>query len=183
MRVLERSRAWLAVRKLTPLSTSSAEGDHVRVTGNVRVLDEIVIAPITGRDCVISRSRVRGTGYVPPPPAMLQTRPFVVETAADEDVIVDSGAVLLGVAASKLWPDDEERMMAFATRYAVKLNATSWFEEVIVAPGDRITVGGVLMHDLNPEPPWGERAFRDRPTPGLRLVGSDEHPLVIVPAR
>ncbi|HEY5922889.1 MAG TPA: hypothetical protein VIV11_14520 [Kofleriaceae bacterium] len=101
----------------------------------------------------------------------------------DEHIVVDGASAIFGVPAVKLGQRDVERQMSFAARFALKAADRAWFEEMIIAVGDRITVGGVVMHDVNPLPPTGERAFRDRPTPRLRLVGSVKHPLVIVPPR
>ena len=180
MRLLERWRAWRALRSYAPLSASSREGKRVRATGVVRVLDETVVAPLMGRECVAARSRIRGAPY---PSVMLQIRPFVLELSTPPAVVVDGGDALFGVSAVDRRPINLEREMSFAARFGVKLSANVWFEEVVIAPGDRVTIGGVLMHDLNPQPPSNERAFREGVPPRLRLVGSEQHPLVIVAAR
>jgi hypothetical protein len=180
MRLLERWRAWRALRSYAPLSASSREGKRVRATGVVRVLDETVIAPLTGRECVVARSRIRGAPY---PSVMLQIRPFLLELPAPPAVVIDGGDALLGVPAVDRRRSDLERDVSFAARFGIKATVNVWFEEVVIAPGDRVTIGGVLMHDLNPQPPSNERAFRERVPPRLRLVGSEQHPLVIVAAR
>jgi hypothetical protein len=180
MRIVERWRAWRELRSLAPLTASSAEGSHVKFSGVVRVLDETVFAPLSGRESVIARSGIRGTSSGPLP--MLQIRPFVVE-ATTSAVVVDGSDVILGVRAEKLRTASSERRLAFLARFGFKPQGNIWFEEVVVAPGDRITVGGVLMHDLNPQPPTNERAFREGVVPTLRIVGSNEHPLVIASTR
>jgi hypothetical protein len=52
------------------------------------------------------------------------------------------------------------------------------FEEVIVLPGMRITVAGLVMLEI-PGPSVGELGFRDLPPARIRLVGDAEHPIVI----
>jgi hypothetical protein len=181
MRLLELWRAWREMRRYDALSAGSLEGDRVKVTGIVDVLDETLIAPLSGRECVFFRSRIRGTS--PGQGELRQTRPFVLRGADATAVVVDGSAFLFGAAAVKLGERDTERKLTFAARFAIKMPGQAWFEEVVISPGDFITVGGVLMHDLDPEPPRSERTFREHPAPRLRLVGSNDHPLVIAAAR
>src|SRR5262245_53651945 len=142
MRTLERWRVWRAMRRHSELSPSCAEGSRVRASGVVHALDETVIAPLSGRRCVLSRSRIRSFGVVTVaiPPVMVQTRPFIVETAAVGDVVVDGAAAVFGVDAVKLGDDDNERTTAFALRFAISATARVSFEEIVIAAGDRITV-------------------------------------------
>ena len=181
MRLVERARAWASLRNFAPLTARSREGSFVRATGVVRVLDESVIAPLTGRECVLARSRVLGVGDLINPPQWMQIKPFVlVLEGSDVSAVIDGSHVLFGIAAEKLRGVSAERRAAFIVRLGFKTGDAAWLEEIVVAAGDRITVGGVLMRDLNPQPPTHERTFRQRVTPQLRLVGSIEHPLVIV---
>ena len=181
MRLFERARAWASLRNYVPLTTRSREGSFVRATGVVRALDETVIAPLAGRECVFVRSRIRGSVFVRGASELLQIRPFVLD--GDVAVVVDGSNALLGVASVDLKRVSTERRGAFIVRLGFKAGDATWLEEVMIAIGDRITVGGVLMHDLNPQPPTNERVFRERVTPQLRLVGSTVHPLVIVGRR
>ena len=181
MRLLERWRAGRELRRHAPLTERSLEGARVRATGTVRKFEETMYAPLSGRECVIAYSRIRGTGYHPAP-ELLVMKAFVLETTA-APLVVDGGAVLLAIAPVKRRSHSAERRKAFVTRFGIRIPVHARFEETLLALGDRVTVGGALLHDVNPEPPRAEREFREGAAPRLRLVGGIEHPLVIVPAR
>lgn len=166
------------LRKYAPLQPTTPEGSRVKVNGRVHVLDETVIAPLTGRECVLSRSRVR-RGWV----VMMQIKPFLLVGSDGSRVVIDGSTAVLGVEPEKIPPSEYQRELAFYARFAIPRETRTSVEEIVIAVGDRITVGGVLMRDLNPQPPSQERAFREHLAPRLRIVGSDEHPLVIVASR
>ena len=182
--LLERWRARRAIRKFHPLVPGSPEGLGIYVTGVVRVHTETVIAPLSGLECVIARTAVRGTGrfknmYARGWTESLLIKPFVVELRDGARAIVDGSHVVLGIPRLELPSITTERKEAFLAREALKWPAS--FHETVLAAGARITVGGVLMRDIEYEPPRDERAFRE-PLAGVRLLGGEDHPLVIVAA-
>ena len=53
------------------------------------------------------------------------------------------------------------------------------FDEVVIEPGARVTVAGLMMKDIDAAPPEGEVGYRDEAPVVLRLAGDVTHPLVI----
>jgi len=151
-------RRWRALRA-PQLSRSSPEGAIVQATGVVRELDEPLIAPLSGRQCVValttyttgdSNSRVNTLTVI----ERLQTRRFQLDTGALR-VIVEPGAVELPLPA--------------------RLEGRN--REITVVPGERVIVVGSVLRDGS-ERPRDDLAFRDtRPT--CMLVGGRAHPVVI----
>jgi hypothetical protein len=178
----ERWRARRALRKFQPLVPGSPEGLGIYVTGHVRVLHETVIAPLSGIECVIARTAVRGTGrfknmYSRGWTESLLIKPFVVELREGMRAIVDGSHVVLGVPRLELPSITTERKEAFLAREALRWPAS--FHETVLVAGALVTVAGVLMRDIEYQPPRDERAFRE-PLAGVRLLGGADQPLVIV---
>ena len=184
-RVLERRRARAALRAIALLAPTTSEGAIARVTGTVAGIDgHTLVAPLTGRPCVAHRSRVAPRGALPLGGVLerVELCPFTI----DGLVTVESVNTQLDLPRSKLTPSPEQR-----DRYDAFLSpAGLWrhhaafgkygpeFEEVIVVPGMRITVAGLVMLEI-PDPVAGELGFRDLPPARIRLVGNAEHPIVI----
>ena len=61
-KLLERRRARRELRAKAPLDAHSPEGQVVRITGSVRVLDDTLTAPLSGLTCVVYRSCVQSGG-------------------------------------------------------------------------------------------------------------------------
>lgn len=181
MSVFEWWRARRRLREFAPLTTASPDGSHVSVTGVVRVIDETVIAPLSGRECVLFRARVVGQSRreanAIDTHELLVIKRFAVDAAA-QTIVIDGGHVLLDVAATKLPANNVDRELAFLARNALR-PGRSRFKEQLIAAGDRITIGGVLMRDIAVEPSRDERAFRDTTAPTLVLTASEQHPFVI----
>lgn len=182
----ERWRARRALRRFAPLEPSSPEGAAVRISGVVRVHDETVTAPLSGIEGVIVRTSVRGASRFKGnnPGAnhnLLVCKPFVVEVDEQSRAIVDGGHVVLGIPRVDIAAVGIDRKEAYLARTALRWPAA--FHETVLVPGAHITVGGVLMRDVEYQPPTDERVFREQLPPGLRLVGGPDHPLVIVEVR
>jgi hypothetical protein len=176
MRLLDQWRAGRRLRRCAALTQTSSEGSHVWIIGVVRAIEDTVIAPLSGRECVVVRARVRSSSRE----LLLITR-FAVELA-DTSCLIDGEHLVLDVPNERLPADNGERELAFLARHALPRGPAS-FSEQVVADGDLVTVAGVLLYDLHDEPPTDERVFRERVPPRLRLVGSRQYPLVIVKPR
>jgi hypothetical protein len=186
-KIYERWSARRELRAKQPLDAGSPEGAVVRVTGVVRVLDETFLAPLSGRTCVVARSRVSaGNGMTSralrPKESITMVR-FVIDRGAEGQVVIEGKHVLLDLAPLRIRSQKFERLRReqFLVAQAVPLRETgrARFEETIVEPGSRVSVAGLVMKDLPAEPVADELGFRETAPPNLRLAGNVEHPLVI----
>ena len=168
------------------LDAGAHEGDLVRVTGIVRPLDEMLVAPLSGRQCIAYRARasgatrIRGKQYSSGWQTTMQVRPFVVERDGGAgDIIVVGDHVMFGVHPESLRPRNPDREAAFMVRHAIQAGRVR-LVEVVVEVGAHVSVGGTLVLVPRDEPPTGERGFRDLPATDQQLAGNRETPLVIV---
>jgi hypothetical protein len=69
--------------------------------------------------------------------------------------------------------------VSFLALHGLKTSEGGTFEEVIVEPGMRVTIAGLMMKDLTGAPPEGEAGYREEAPASLRLAGDVAHPLVI----
>ncbi len=187
-KLLERRRARRALREKPALDATSPDGTEVRVTGVVRITGETLEAPLSGRPCVVFRSRVylhRGiTGRARVPHEHLRMVSFAVERDDGSLVTIEGKHVLLDLdPLKKLRPDDTRRyQLGFTLGLSARALRAANYEEVVVEEGARVAIAGLMMKDLAEAPPMEERAFRDAPAPSLRIAGDARHPLAIGPA-
>ncbi|MDQ3369805.1 MAG: hypothetical protein M3680_30675 [Myxococcota bacterium] len=179
----ERWRARWQLRHHRELDASSREGDLVHVTGYVRGLEETLVAPLSGRPCVAYRSRVwltlqqakddrGGSGET------MQIRPFVIDRAGADSVVVVGEHVVFGLPPVRLVPRNADREDSFLARHAIK--GTARFSEIALLVGMHVQIGGTLMLVPREVPAAGELGFRDPPPPVPQLVASRRAPLLIV---
>lgn len=183
-RFAERRRVHRIVRAQQALAERALEGDGVRFTGVVRAVGAPLTAPLSTRPCVLYRSRVFVGAHwnardpsTQGPHESFEARPFVVDGGDLGEVIVDSEHVLLAIEPLAI-PKHTRARRQFLLVHGLRRFAWARFEEMIVAPGDTITVGGTLV--LDPGTPGAESGFREDAPPRRRLSGSAERPLVIL---
>ena len=153
-----------------------------RVRGLVRRLDETLVSPLTAATCVAYDARV--TTYVAgrpgqqgprsvTPPIAVRLVPFFVG-----DAIVDAEHAV--VISSRRRASDSVRVRGFLALFGQASFANPlWARERIIAEGDEIEVAGVLMREAARMPSTSEREFRAGEGLTARIVGSDNHPIVI----
>ncbi len=183
-KILERRRARRLLRERPELEATSPEGSEVRVTGVVRVLDETLEAPLSGRRCVVFRSRVyakrRMARVVIHPQESLRMVTFLVERADGSRVTVDGKHVLLDLDPIKVPADQARRtQLALGLGLGIKELRGAHYEEVLVEEGMRVSIAGLMMKDVVDAPPTTELAFRETAAPALRIAGNATHPLVV----
>ncbi len=183
-KIVERRRARRVLRERPELEASSPEGSEVRVTGVVRVLEDTLEAPLSGRTCVVFRSRIYAKRRVARvalhPQETLRMVPFLVERADGSRVTVDGKHVLLDLDPIKPPADSPRRtQLALALGVSIKDLRGANFEEIVVEEGMRVSIAGLMMKDITDAPPTGELAFRDAEAPALRIAGDAAHPLVV----
>lgn len=185
----ERWRARWQLRRCLALG-DARESDRVCAAGIVRLLDETLVAPLSGRTCVAYRSRVWPGWHTGAPfsAETMQLRPFVLDLG-DEEIIVAGDHAIFGLPPLELAPRDLEREASFIARHALAVQhglfgrsaSRARFAEVALEPGARVAVGGTLVLVPRDEPPTdNERGFRDPPPPSQRIVGNRARPLVFV---
>jgi len=185
-RAAERRRARRELRAKPALEPNTADGAVVRVTGVVRAIEPLA-APLSGRPCVVYRSRVDTT------PALFRreaprgrreaTRmaPFVIDRGAEGTVLVDGSHALLDLPPLTLDDGERARREQFLLTHGVPIREATRarFEETIVEPGMTVSVAGLVMLDVPDGPSAVERHFRQDQPPTLRLTGNATHPLAI----
>lgn len=186
-KLLERRRARRELRQKPILSKTSPEGEVVRVTGVVEVLDHTLTAPLSGRTCVVARSRVVAGGKLTSraerPRESIIMVPFIIDRGAEGRVRIEGKHVLLDLPPLPLQRRhiEETRRQQFLVLHGLPVRQTSraLFEETVLEPGARVSVAGLMMKDVPTEPVPEELGFRETAAPNLRLAGNVEHPLVI----
>lgn len=185
-KVLERRRARRALRSKPLLAQETPEGEVVRVTGVVKVGEATLVAPISGRACVVYRSRVTD-GMWTVRRAMLPNEtfemvPFTLVRDDGSKVEISGKHALLDLPNLKFpesTPELVERRDKFMELHKIKSGHAGVFEEIVVEDGMRVSVAGLMMKDLAEAPVDGEAGYRDEAPSTLRLAGDVAHPLVI----
>jgi hypothetical protein len=153
--------------------------DHSVVTlvGTVRAIGEPLIAPLSGRACVVHRSTARGGDSSFTQCELVR---FTLVTR-DGEVIVDGETAEIPDRPSPIIPRKLEREEAFLARHGYRGGRGTGFEEIVIEPGARVSVHGVVRVEISPPAARGEIGFRDAPTI-VRIVGDARNPLTIVPS-
>jgi hypothetical protein len=194
-RLLERRRARRELKSRPDLADlgDPEEGIVVRVTGTVRTRRPreadrepvTVVAPLSGKCCVVYRARVTSSGSLvrgaAPPRESFAIVAFRLERDDGELVEVEGVHALLDLPdrlSSPKTSDDRARRASFLLHHGLPRSAGGVFDEVIVEAGMRIAIAGLVMKDAG-APPGGETGYREDAKPTLRLAGDLGHPLVI----
>ncbi|HEX5061415.1 MAG TPA: hypothetical protein VFV99_18735 [Kofleriaceae bacterium] len=180
-----------ARKRLQRGTAAIADREIVTLVGTVRQRGELLVAPLSGKECVLFESlghvkELRsGSRYADTVAELRQHQmvPFELDTG-DEIVVVDGTAADLELPPTPVVPRRIEREKAFleAGGQPFKLVISSGFDETRVAPGDRIAVQGMAIIELDPTA-TDERGYRESAPRKIRLVAHDAHPLTIGRAR
>jgi hypothetical protein len=173
------------------LTESTAEGRVVRVTGTVRALGDLLVAPASGHPCVAFCVRM-WIGkledlftlelFARTPTMIVESREFALELSSGETVTIDPVGSLLDIelpAATRV-KIDRERLEAFRERQILPPGMRFRSHECVVEPGAVVTVAGALVRD--PQRPDGEIAFRGEPEARRRIIGDPQRRIRIVDA-
>jgi len=176
----ERTSARRQLAQITQLSADALDGAVARVTGVVEATGDVLRAPASGRDCVAYRTRVEGR-HVTDSNALEQVQICRFRVG---DVVIESEHARFDLQPCKLVPSVEQtaRYDAFLRPYGRTrhyFGGGAVFREVVVCPGARVTVVGLVMHEARAIAPGEELGFRDRPPSIVRLVGDKDHPIII----
>lgn len=159
----------------------------VTLSGTVRAQGEPLVAPVSGRPCVLyevhASLRVRKHALssrveeVEKLVARTMT-PFFLDTA-DGRVLVEGDCADTSFAPSPVIPRDLDREIEFlrALGKERELASMSIFEELVVEPGARVAVQGMAIVETRHDDA-GERGYRDAAAL-VRITAHPEHPLTI----
>jgi hypothetical protein len=178
------------VERIPVYSEASVEGSVVLVTGTVRALTELLVAPSSGRPCVAFcvRMWIGQIGdilnldlFARTPHTIVESREFALELRSGETVTIDPVGSHLDIelpGARRLNPD-RERLKSFRARHP-QPGTRFRSHECVIEPGAVISVAGALVRD--PQRPAGEIAFRHEPEARSRIIGDPQRSLRIVDA-
>jgi hypothetical protein len=191
-KLVERRRVRRDLAVSPDLGAKTPEGTVVRVTGVVRKRDTLIVAPLSGTECVAARARVTtGLWYTrgaTKPREWFAIVSFVVDRDGEPPVVVEGQHARIALPSPRLGrvkagsaelARREQLLLQLGERSASALRAGC--EEVAIVPGMRVSVAGLMMLDQPSAPPAADdaRLFRELPPATLRLVGNATHPLVI----
>ncbi|MBA3540983.1 MAG: hypothetical protein H0T79_15335 [Deltaproteobacteria bacterium] len=166
----------VARRRLRAGPPELVDGAVVTLVGTVRAKD-LLTAPLSQRPCVVLHVK---TFIGPIWFTRFAMTEFVLETEHGEVIIEHFPNAGLALPVRRIHNPSFER----AEHYLVGAGRSAWevgravFDEIVVEPGMKISVYGVVRVDFAPPSMGVELGFRDT-TRVLRLVGSTAHPLAI----
>jgi hypothetical protein len=165
-------------RTIARLDASAADGEQRAVRGIVRVLDDVVHAPRSGRACVAFSVRIvellnRDGGGMGGPYTASDACPFEIELQSGGNILVDSAFVDIQLPLQPVH-DEADTWTAYCDERGLSYRAL--VDEAIVMAGATVTaVGAVERRAVPPGPEDGYREARHV----LALVGDFDHPLRI----
>jgi hypothetical protein len=174
-----RKHARAILRGHPAMTAATREGESARVSGIVRAI-ETLAAPVTGRPCVVHRLTIidmpRGRRHT-----QVGITPFLLDRGAAGTVRVEGSHAVIDLPSKKVSPPNRASGQRALARFADawRSNSQLRYEQMLVEPGQRISVAGLVMYDVPDAPTADERGFRDQARPRLRITGNAEHPLAI----
>jgi hypothetical protein len=165
------------VAKLAPLTPDAADGEARRITGTVRLLDDLLRAPYSGRVCVAYGIRLFGRVGTAEPGGAGGSGPFeTVELRkfAIGETRIDSQFALIDLPYERVHGAPSAAWDAFCDERHV--STTSRADEAVVQPGAEIMLAGIVERRVTT--PRAESGYRDGDYE-LWLVGDFDRPLLI----
>jgi len=168
-----------ARKRLRTASRELTDGSVVTLTGVVRAKGDTMTAPLSGRQAVAFASSARlydGVGRhrrIIDEFQQQEAVDFVLETK-DGLVEIEATRAELAYAPEPLIPRKLDREQAFLTKAGCNVSARNGgFDEVVIEPGMKISVHGVVRIEVA-----GADSYRET---GKRIVlsGHPAHPLTI----
>ncbi len=164
-------------------SPALVDSELLAISGIVRAAGEPLEAPLSGRSCVAHRSRARVFGgankaQLVAEPIEQEATPFVVETRHGA-VRIDARDLALDVAPSGLPDRSTLAQRTFRTRNALERDVPAYFDEIVIAPGARVTIRGVVSLEQDPHDA-SERGYREGAATRARLVATAAQPVTVL---
>lgn len=166
-------------RRRLARSPQLREGTRVTISGIVQA-PATLDAALSGRRCVMHRSRARVLVHARllSQPREVEISPFVVATRHGE-IRVDVRELELDVPPERVIGPESARHLAFRARHAIPPAAAAEFDEIVIAPGAKVTLRGIVAieRDLAAA---GERGYRDDAPTTIHLVGLPAKPVALL---
>lgn len=161
-------------------SPKLVEGERLTISGVVQPTNAAVEAALSGRRCVLDRSRARVLVHdrLISEPREVQIRPFVVATRYGQ-VRIDVSELALEVPPNTVVDLATERQLAFRSRHDIPKTAALAFDEILIEPGSKVTIRGIVSLERDPDS-TAERGYRDDAPTTIRLVGDASRPLTLL---
>lgn len=163
------------------------EGDLGRIVGKARVLDDKLVAPLTGRACVYYIARVQEEDGDSWTTIIEEERgvTFVVDDGSGRAIVDPRGGDLAldfdARSRSGTFHDPDDRERAFLAKYGVKshgliFNKGLRYREAVIEIGETVAVLGAGVREPDPEAAPG--GYRDAQPTRLRLAPG-RYPLLV----
>jgi len=176
---LLRARRNRDLRRSPPL----VDSELVTISGVVQPLGSPLEAPLSGHRCVAHRSRAQVFATDQPwrlvaEPCEHEVAPFVVETRHGP-VRIDAHELHLEMAPSSLVDRSTLHQRTFQTRHAIDRDVRAYFDEIVIAPGAKVTMRGMVSLEHDPKDA-SERGYREGAAVRARLVATASQPLTVL---
>jgi hypothetical protein len=165
-----------------------SEGDLGRIVGKARVLDDQLVAPLTGRACVYYIARVQQEDSDDDWKTIIEEEQgvtFVVDDGSGRAIVDPRGGDLAldfdARSRSGTFHDPDEREAAFLAKYGVKshgliFNKRLRYREAVIEIGETVAVLGAGVRE--PDPTAAPGGYRDAQPTRLRLAPG-RYPLLV----
>ncbi len=156
------------------------EGTQLTISGVVQSSPVAIEAALSGKRCVMHRSRARVlvNERLLSQLREVEIRPFVVDTRHGP-VRVDVQELALEVPPDSVVDHATPRQLEFRARHAIPRSASVAFDEIVIEPGSKVSLRGVVTLERDPDA-TAERGYRDDAPTTIRLVGDASQPLTLL---
>lgn len=170
----------LLQRRRLARSPVLVEGNVVTISGVVQPATKPLEAALSGRGCVMHRSRARVLvkERLISEPREVEIQPFVIVTKRGL-VRIDVDTLALEVPPAIVVDHATERQRAFRARHDIPEAASVAFDEIRIEPGAKVTMRGIVTLERDATA-INERGYRDDAPTSIRLVGRADKPLTLL---
>jgi hypothetical protein len=170
-----------------------ADNELGKVVGSARGLDEMLVAPLSGRRCVYfiavveERRSNSKSSYWKKIVEESRGVPFALEDDSGRAIVDASSARIAidfdGRSQSGTFDNPTEAERAFLSRHGERgqgwlFNRSLRYREAVIEEGETVAVLGAGTREPDPDA-MPTAAYRDAPPTRLRLTSSAKYPLVI----
>ncbi len=174
-----RWRTYRRLRRAAEIGDTTAEGDIAKATGVVRVLDDSLRGPHTGRLCVGWRIRMLVGGGETASRGTFEGSElvrFAIEREDGSRIVIVSSDAQFDLPSTGAF-NDPPRWAEYCESRGI--SATHPADEVAIEPGSMVSIVGIVAVDAEPCPPQAELGYRQEGARALQLTGDYDHPVLI----
>ena len=155
------------------LTAGAADGSLARVGGTVVATTNLLMSPLAQRQCVMYWTRIiTASGENKD---RIQFVPFAIDRGAEGTVQIDATFAQMNLSPIAI-PQNGAVLEAFAMAMGLTVRdaGTAQFYEIVIEPGQRVTVAGTVMIDGG----GGAQGYRGSGTQ-YKIAGNQQHPIMI----